>query len=267
MYPLHDLYHHYRTNMVRPPFSIGIFDQTKRFTLERLNYAINLCERWQHAIDIGGGNGHYLAALSAKFPRTTLVEVSHFPEHDTYTSTYPTTTIVRSLIEQYQGDGSADFILLADLFEHIPDIKPFVSKLNTLQPVGGVVYIMTPNPLYCGPAPESGIYHTHHPFGHQKHYTKQEIVTLMEKAGYELEAFWYEESPLRQQCKRIIFGLERRQQNLRRHPLLTPLNYFYLTLGKLISHTLGKVTYRAEQANQNNPFVTLTQDLVFKKRQ
>jgi len=266
MYPPHDLYYHYRANMVQPPFSIGIFDQTKRFTLDRLNLAINLCERWQHAMDIGGGNGHYLSALSKKFSHSTLVEVSHFPEHDTYTSCYPTTTIVRSLIENYQGDGSADFILLADLFEHIPDIKPFVSKLNTLQPVGGVVYIMTPNPLYCGPAPESGIYHTHHPYGHQKHYTQQEIVSLMSEAGYELETSWFEESPRRQWYKRIMSGLERREQRWRHRLWYAPLRPLFVGIGNLISSFSGIFAYRSEYANQQNPFVTLTQDLVFKKR-
>lgn len=266
MYPAHDLYETYRAAIVRPPFSVGIFDHTKRFTLERLNFAINLCERWQHAIDIGGGNGHYLAALTAKFPRTTLVEVSHFPEHDTLTSTYPTTTIVRSLIEEYRGDGSADFILLADLFEHIPHIQQFVRILSTLQPVGGVVYIMTPNPLYCGPAPASGIYHTHHPYGHQKHYTKQEIITIMSTAGYELEAFWYEESPARQRYKRIIAGLERRDRRWRQRLWYRPLRPGFTIAATLVAKILGALSYQSELTHQQNPFTTMTHDLVFKKR-
>ena len=267
MYPAHNLYQLYRTAMGQAPFSIGVFDQTKRFTLERLNFAINVCERWEHAMDIGGGNGHYLAALAKKFARTTLVEVSHFPEHDTFSSTYPKTTIVRSLIEDYRGDGSADFILLADLFEHIPNIASFVNRLNTLQPVGGVVYIMTPNPLYCGPAPESGIYHTHHPYGHQKHYTQREIITLMAQAGYELETFWYEETPTRQRGKRIISGLTRRDQSWRTRLWYKPVRPLLVALSAIVSNLLGRLAYRSEQANQQNPFVTLTQDLVFKKRQ
>lgn len=230
-----------------------------------MNYAINLCEQWGHAMDIGGDSGHYAAGLATKFKAVTLVEVSELPEHRTLATHVTNITIFRSLIEKYTSEKKADFILLADVFEHIPDIKTFIDQLATLQPIGGVVYIMTPNPLYCGPAPESGTYHTRHPYGHIKHYTVSEINELMGAAGYRLEFLRYEEAPLRQVLKRIVFGLARRDTTWNNYfayrmvrPLLAPVLHTFLWCISVLAD-------RSEKKHQNNPLNTITHSLAFKK--
>lgn len=265
-YPDLDLFEAYQKSQKAAPFHQDFPDRTKRHTLGLMNMAINLCEDWGHAVDIGGGNGHYLAGLARKFKRATLVEVSTFPEHTTLGKEVPNLTVRQVPIESYHSSDKADFILLADVFEHIPDIRAFVGILSALQNTGGVVYIMTPNPLYCGPAPESGTYHTRHAYGHIKHYTVAEINDLMASGGYRLELLRYEEAPFRQLIKRLILGVIRRDTAF---ASFIPYRYLrYLTIWPLLSlvTTLAaKLVYRSEQHHQHNPDVTMTHSLVFKK--
>lgn len=195
MYPNIDLYSHYQKNRLPSDFSPSYPDVTKRITLTYLNHAINLCENWEQAMDIGGGSGHYASALAAKFKKVTLVELEILPAHDTLSAQYPNIEVVHSYIEEYTETKKVDFILLADVYEHVPDINQFVEKIAALQPVGGALYVMTPNPVRCGPATVSGLYHKIVPRshnGHIKHYTSTEIIDLVCAAGYHLELQVYE---------------------------------------------------------------------------
>lgn len=265
MYPSHNLFTQYLTSQKAVPYSIDLPDRAKRFTLERMNIAINFCEKWDHAMDIGGGNGHYLAALTSRFKTNTLVEVDEFPEHGGLATAYPNLHIERTYVEQYQSETKADFIMLIDLFEHIPDIGPFVRQVSLLQSIGGVLYILTPNPAYCGPAPESGIYHTRQPHGHIKHYPQSEIISHLAAVGYELQMSWYEEGLVRQKCKRIIFGLIRRNKIWQNYFWYSLIKTPFIIIGTLVGKVLGVVAYHSERAHAQDPFTTMTQDLVFKK--
>jgi 2-polyprenyl-3-methyl-5-hydroxy-6-metoxy-1,4-benzoquinol methylase len=266
MYPLHDLYEIYidRINVHR--FSDVLPDVSKKITLEQMNFAINVCDKWDHCMDIGGGTGHYLAALAGKFKRATLVEVETLTEHAELLKRYTNITIFHEYIEKFQADEKVDFILLADLFEHIPDIKTFVTQLASLQEENGVVYIMTPNAIFCGPAPESGLYHTHHPNGHIKQYTTKEVTRLMNSAGYELEQVLFEEAPLRQTLKRILYALSRRDKNWGGNIFYQIIRPIFLIFSFIIFWLIERVIYRSEINNRNNPLSTKTQDLIFKKR-
>ncbi len=81
MYPKHDLYEKYSSRVKVNLFSSSLPIVTAYTTLKNINYAINLCEKWDHCTDIGGGSGHYLSALVDKFKKGTLVEVEKMPEH------------------------------------------------------------------------------------------------------------------------------------------------------------------------------------------
>ncbi len=265
MYPQKDLYKQYIKHLIDSRFSSDIPNTTSRITLEHMQNAINLCESWNHCMDIGGGSGHYLTALVQFFTKGTLIEVDVHDEHKLLMKKYANIEIVQSLIENYKTDKKVDFILLADLFEHIPDIEPFVAKIASMQEYGGVVYIMTPNPIKCGPAPESGIYHTRHPNGHIKHYTTKEICTIMRQSGYTLIFKLYEEGYLRNKVKRIIFGLSRRHKTFSKYGFYRFLKPLILILIWSIISILGKIVYMSEKKHSNNQFSTATQDLAFKK--
>jgi predicted TPR repeat methyltransferase len=265
MYPELNLYEHYKERSFDVLFSKDLPDVTKRITLEHMNFAVNFCEAWDSFLDIGGGSGHYSTALSAIFKKGAVVDISHFKEHEDLVKRYPNIEVVHKPVEEFTKTERVDFILLADLFEHIEKIEPFVKKLAGFQDKGGVIYIMTPNPAKCGPAPESGIYHTRHTFGHQKHYAKQEIEKIMAKEGYSLVGMFYEEGGVRQFAKRIVKGLSRRDKNWGNHILYKILRPLILPVMKLASFVLGIASYYGERNISRPELNAPTQDLVFKK--
>lgn len=265
MYPKHDLYKLYKERLKTHLFSAYLPDVTKRNTLANINFAINVTDNWDVCMDIGGGSGHYLAPLAGKFKKAILVEVEKMPEQELYEKEFQNFKVINSYIEEYKNTEKVNFILMADLYEHIPKINEFIEKISTLQGPGDVVYIMTPNPVYCGPAPESGIFYTRHPNGHIKQYTTLEITRLMNKHGYELILKMYEEAPFRQLAKRFIFALSRRDKNWRNNILYWFIRPLYLLISIVISKLLEVLTYYSEIKNRNNEFKTMTQDLVFKK--
>lgn len=265
MYPKHDVYTIYKKYLDLSIFSSSLPDVTKKITLEHLNFAINVVDEWNHCMDIGGGTGHYLAPLATKFKQATLVEVADEKEHAGLIQKLPNIKIFHQYIEKYQSPEKVDFILLADLFEHIPDITRFVRQLADIQTDTGVVYIMTPNALYCGPAPESALHHTRHPHGHIKQYTSQEIITLMGSVGYELILRLYEEAPLRQFTKRIVYALSRRDKQWQSLFLYSFIRPLYLCIALPLFKLLEIITYQSEKKHRHNELTTKTQDLLFKK--
>ena|GEM_PF-1562675 len=265
MYAKNNLYESYDGFRFSEVFSSNIPDVTQRTTLENLNYAINLCETWGTSLDVGGGDGRFLRALSTRFKQNILVEISEKPEHKTILAQHKNISIHHQLIEDYQGKTKIDFILLADVYEHIPAIEPFAQKISSLQDIGGVVYIMTPNPIVCGPADESGLHHTRHPYGHIKHYPTNEICDLMKRNGYELIFLRFEEGPYRQRAKGIIFALSRRDKAWKNNILYSLIRPFVLLLSRMLCAFLDSRTHRAEKKDADHRFSGITQDLAFKK--
>lgn len=265
MYPEIDLYKHYLENLITREYSEELPDVTKKSTLEKINYAINLAPQWNVCMDIGGSSGNYLAALAKKFKKTILVEMEHLPEQDLHKKKHNNFVVEITRIEEYQTNEKADFILLADVFEHIPDIKNFAHKLSTLQNIDGIVYIMTPNPVFCGPASESGLYVKRHPAGHIKQYTKTEIISLMKESGYTLELLSFEETSRRQKIKRIIFAISRRDKKYSKYFIYRIVRPLILITFKLFFKFLEFFTYKKEIENIHNEYTTLTQNLTFRK--
>lgn len=265
MYPKLDLYFHYKNNLTTAEYSEDLPDVTKKSTLENINYAANLAANWEVCMDIGGGSGNYLAALAKKFDKCLLIEKEKHPEQETLQSKCPNVSVYHTYIETYRADQKADFILLADVFEHILDIKSFVSQLSTLQKTDGIVYIMTPNPLVCGPATKSVLYYKIDPGGHVKQYTHSEIVSLMSNVGYILELSSFEETEIRQKIKLITFALSRRDKHWSKYFLYRVVRPITLPLLKTIYSVLERFTYHYENKERNNPYTTRTQNLVFRK--
>src|SRR5258708_699739 len=129
---------------------------------------------------------------------------------------------------------------MVDVFEHIPvkDVPGFVKKIDQMQTKGGVVYILTPNAVHCGPASQSGLHHTRLPFGHHKQYVQQEIEFLFSKYGYKTIFCAYEDSLTRLLVKHFIMAVSiidnRLSQNVVYRILSSPLVFilnifFYVT--------------------------------------
>lgn len=256
------LYKHYITERRKKSL---LPDITSKVTLERINQAINLCDYWDNFMDIGAGNGHYALALSHIFKSGTMVEVEKSEEHPRILREYKNIKIFNDVIENYKNTTTKfDFIFLADIFEHIPDIYAFIDQLSNIQKIGSVVYIMTPNPIFCGPASESEIYFKNYSYGHIKHYTKNEIVNIMKEKGYELIFHAYEETIFRQKAKIIylVDDIYKRGSMWKKIILFNPISLLVL---KFLYVILEKITYMIEIKNSNNPSFTMTQDFAFKK--
>jgi len=268
MYEKNNLYEAYIQRANDNEFSPKLPDVTKQTTLDGINHGINLCIRWNSALDVGCGNGHYLSALSAKFKKNTGIEIDKYPEQKELEEKYKNIYFFNDKVENYPESEKFDFILLMDLFEHIPDISSFLAKISRLQENGGITYITTPNSIYCSPAEESGIsaknsgYH-----GHIKHYTKSEIIALMHTVGYRPEFHFYEETEIRETLRRIVKGISRRDNRWSAgfvYRVIRPLVH----LGLLpVFYIIQKINYVSERANRNNPFDTRSIAIAFKKNQ
>ncbi len=265
MYPDVNLYQSYRERLVLRDFSQDLPNVTLRTTLRYMNAAINLCEQWDFCVDIGGGSGHYAVAMASRFKEVLLLEPEEWPEQKIFLARYDNLSVENSYIETFRQDKKADFILLADVYEHIPDIKAFVDKIGRMQTVGGVVYVLTPNPLRCGPAPESALWHERKKDGHIKHYTHREITTQMALTGYSLEAIFYEEGPWRQIAKRFIFAISRRDKSWSKktpYKIVRPVVLFF---AKALFFFFDKTVFWSEKRQRANSLTTISQGLVFKK--
>lgn len=265
MYPDVNLYKDYRKRLALRDFSWDLPNVTTRTTLHYMNIAINLCDRWDYCIDIGGGSGHYAAAMASRFKEVLLLEPEEWPEQETLTTRYKNLRVEHSYVEAYDDTKKADFILLADVYEHIPGIDDFVKKIAAMQGAGGVVYVLTPNPLRCGPAPESALWHERKKDGHIKHYTHQEITKQMALVGYGLEATFFEEGPWRQTAKRFIFAISRRDKSWSQkttYKIVRPLVLFF---AKALFFFFDKTVFWSEKKQRTDSLTTISQGLVFKK--
>lgn len=267
MYSKNNLYKTYIKNISEKQFSSTLPDVTKRRTLELINTAINCCEDWDLALDIGGGNGHYSASLVDKFKEIRLVEPTQHDEHTTLTQTHKNYTVIHKMIEEVDIQEPVDFIMLCDLFEHIVDIQSFLRKVSSMQQTGGVVYILTPNPLFCGPAIQSEIHNSKIGiYGHERHYFRHEILKLMEENKYTLIHESFEESPIREFTRRIIRGISRRQLTLEQSTIYKKyISRIIVTLLSPLWYTIGKITYASELRCKNDCEHSKSSVYIFKK--
>jgi len=261
-----NLYQSYKERALDAAYSKELPEITKKTTLDRINYAINLCEYWNSCLDVGCGNGHYLAALSSKFKSCDGIEMDPMPEQRTLEKDFPVVKIHNVSFEDFKPTQKYDFILLVDIFEHIPDIKAFVQKLGSIQNKDGIVYIITPNPLFVGPASESQIFHTTTGYhGHIKHYSQKEVVSLMALAGYTPEFSLYEETAYRQKVKRLVKGISRRDNKWSTSVVYKTIRPVILAILKPFYRWLETRTAAMETMNQENPFTTMAQAIAFRK--
>ncbi len=242
-------------------------DVTKKATLDHINYAINLCDTWDAALDVGCGNGHYIAALAAKFKHAVGVDIDIHSGQKILADTYPNITFFNGPIEKYAKSKHFDFVLLMDIFEHIVDIVPFMKQISHVQEAGGIVYIVTPNPIFCGPASQSDIFYKKSGYlGHIKHYTKNEVVDICRQAGYEVELSFYEETKLHAKLYTLMRGISRRERAFSQKKLYRLVRPIVLFLLKPIVSSIEKICFRNEMQHSNDIFATRSLCVIVKKQ-
>ncbi len=266
-YPDNDLYKYYKKYADNAWLSLRIQDHTLRRTLEILNRAINCCERWDSFMDIGAGNGRNSATLLHKFKHGYAIEVDPNDALKKIDRENTNLKVLLKPIQEVKITKKIDFILLSDVIEHIPvrDIAGVVRSISGLQERGGVLYILTPNAIFCGPAEKSGIYFKRHKYGHHKQYTRVELVQLFTKYGYKAVFTRYEDSRIRLILKMPMIVLSFLDKKYFSNPVLSFLTAPSVFLIDTFGLLLGLISYTSEILHQHDDFSTRSVVIVFKK--
>lgn len=267
MYPKNNLYWYYEKYNQTSWLSNRLPDFTKRYTIDGMNKAINCCEKWNSFLDVGAGSGHYSIPLLYKFNKGTAIEPGKSSDLQILTKLYRKYSWHHGTFQTFKSIEKVDFILLSDVFEHLPErsIRTFIKRMSKIQSQGGVVYILTPNPLFCGPAEKSALYYRILPYGHHKHYLREEIEKLFAKSGYRLVHADFEEGWWRRYFKIILLRasiydkkwVSNHVYRLMSHPLILVIRWMLFVISLFI--------YQTEKNNRYNSDNAMSASYIFKK--
>lgn len=268
-YPSNDLYRYYRRYARNAWLSPRIQDHTIAHTLNNLNRAINCCEHWNAFLDVGAGNGRNCTTLLHKFKEGYAVEIDPNDALRQVAADNKNIHAIYKPIQKVTLVQKMDFVLLSDVFEHIPskDIPMFIRSIAKLQKKGGVIYILTPNAVFCGPAEASGIYHKRHRFGHYKHYTKMELERLWQKVGYEPIFVQFEDSRTRLVLKMPMVVLSYLDKKFFSSPVLAKLTFPLVWICDKLLWVIGYISAISESIHQHDELNTRSIVMVLKKIQ
>lgn len=266
-YPDNDLYSFYKKYAKNAWLSSRVHDHTIQWTVEILNRAINCCDQWNSFIDIGAGNGRNTSTLLHKFKKGIAVEIDPNEALKEVGERNSNVRILFKPIQKLKLKEKIDFILLSDVFEHIPvpDVNGFLHLISGYQDKGGVVYVLTPNALFCGPAEKSGIYHKRHTFGHHKHYIENEVVQLFAREGYELVFIRFEDSTIRLFTKLIMISFSFLDKKYLSTPFVYLITSPFVLILDFFLWLLSLVSLMSEKLHQHDNLNTRSMVLVFKK--
>ena len=269
MYPPKDLQKIFKKYQHSDRYSKRLPDFSKRFCLEMINLAINCCEKWGSFLDVGASSGHYSAALIKKFSKGVAVEVEPNEYLDDLVSKNKNLSVFNDYMQNFPvKDTKIDFVFLSDVFEHIPlnEVENVMKKISKNQSYGGVVYISTPNTLFCGPVDQSDTYYKKHQFGHYKHYTVNEVSNLWKKHGYETIFVCYEYGSLRHFFEKHFWRFSiKDRQFFNKSKFYKYLSYPFILLLKPLFYLIEMIVYSNEKRNRNNSFDSMSTTFILKK--
>jgi ubiquinone/menaquinone biosynthesis C-methylase UbiE len=136
--------------------------------------------RAQTFFEAGCGTGSVLRGVSALLPRMTLTgaEVSMASLRAAAASA-PAAELVYADIRQLPYDREFDAVGAFDVLEHIPDHQGALSALVRTVKVGGLVILTVPqHPWLWSPLDDYS--------GHQRRYTRSELIALTKGAGLDV---------------------------------------------------------------------------------
>lgn len=184
----------WKDGVVCAGFSPRLPDYAIRFWLDQLERSLPK-NTSRSFLDIGAGDGRLsLLLLHAYSPQGMAIEVqvnkkawqSAFSRYSRFELKEG---LLQNIVDELEGRRTFDFILLAEVFEHIPpaDVPAFLKALASVVSREGRVFLTTPNRVVQGPAEQSGVWHEKEPYGHHKHYTLAEMSSMLKEVGLEIE--------------------------------------------------------------------------------
>ena len=147
------------------------------------DWIFEMCEPHfgDRVLEVGAGHGDFTDRLLASGRRVTATDLSARCVdilHAKYGST-PAATVLHSDLESLPGDDRYDSVLLVNVLEHIDDdLDALVQIRHRLNPGGRVILFV---PAF------DGLYSDFDRLvGHRRRYRRSHLVTLADRAGFEL---------------------------------------------------------------------------------
>ncbi len=175
-------------------FSPRLPDYAIRYWLEQLKVALP-CKNAPLFLDVGAGDGRLtLLLLRAYSTQGMAVEIqTNKAVWGQIQKEYQNFELYDGLLQdafsgEYSSKKQFDFIVLAEVFEHIPpnDVAVFLKSLHNVLSDDGTVFLTTPNRVVQGPAELTPIWYEKTPYGHYKHYTYSELEQIFQDAGFQV---------------------------------------------------------------------------------
>lgn len=273
------LYRKYISSFNRGEFETGfsarIPDYGIKFWLSNLEEAMSACSK-NAFLDIGAGQGR-LSALLAKsgFRRGFALEVDVDQTKwqkvlQKHTSLELIEGFLQENIHKISPDKSIDFVMLAEVFEHIPpkDVDPFIDALSQIIAVGGKIFLTTPNFVVQGPAEKSKCWHQIQPYGHHKHYSLKELIDIFEQKNFKVEWYNFESGWLKRRIyNRLFYPLCRLDQKFltsKKIPTTArkvyrytswPFIFFARSFFYLLAQVINRVEARTNSENNSETII------------
>jgi hypothetical protein len=222
--------------------------------IKLINKAINLTEKFDSFIDIGACNHEFSELLINKgFSKGHAVEIIPTSSLKNFSIETSNFFLFEGLIQDFDENHFFDFVLMSEVFEHIPldDIDLVIKKIESITKKNSIVFISTPDPIFCGPATRSDIYFEKLLYGHYKHYLKDEIVKYF--LNFDLVIYEKIEGKLEVKFNDKLISFRRRTKNL---------PFFLKKLLNKILFSIQLIIFKMSKNKNNNR----TQVLVFKRK-
>ncbi|QQR49711.1 class I SAM-dependent methyltransferase [bacterium] len=188
----------YKQGQIHTGFSNRLPDYAVGFWLEQLEKVVFQSKRGRF-LDVGAGDGRLTRLLAEFFKQGVAIEVQgNQHSWDRLRQACPNVSLregfLQDLVPALVQEKPFDFILLAEVFEHIPleDVDAFLSALPKVLADDGVIFLTTPNFVVQGPAEKSPRWYVRQQYGHYKHYSFQEVKALLAQHGLEIVEGWFE---------------------------------------------------------------------------
>ncbi len=248
-------------------FSPRLPDYAIRYWLDQMEKALP-AQSARSFLDIGAGDGRLsLLLLQAYSPAGMAIEVqvnkeAWRPITDRFGRFELKDGLLQDIFPELAGQKKFDFILLAEVFEHIPppDVPLFLQQLQGVLADDGRIFLTTPNRVVQGPAEQSAVWHEREPYGHHKHYTLQELETLLNGVGLEIERVAFECHKLKNTLYNKMFypasRLDARLLQSKKIPQAVRAAYRYasapaLAVAKMTFWSLAQLVYSVEKRWSN----------------
>lgn len=169
----------------------GAADQEKLSTAARFfDWIIDGFEPWirGRVLEVGAGSGAVSSRILERHKELSIVALE--PAANMYrvleetAGSNPRLTAFRSTLEDYDQDGSFDTVLYISVLEHVEDDATELKlAASTLRPGGAVLVFV--------PAFEGLYSELDYKTGHYRRYTLEQLRTLAENAGLEVQDIRY----------------------------------------------------------------------------